>query len=956
MKGKTFLLISIMMSILFAGCSDFTVPKGVAVEASPKIEASTGSIDIDMSNLIDIGSILKSSLSSDKDSGILCYDYYSNAEDTDRQQKFLFYYPLMSQDLDIGKYLEDVDFDSGFNKAIEKNEFDIPEINGTENISPIDIPASDTDITAEDLSGTFKVIELGNPDPLTNDSIQGSGLENLVDTEAFNSINVNCSADVDSIKFRSGYIRVVFAPITDNGGPGTHPVTGEAYELNLTSLQFIGKNDAVITSAAGNFTLVDGETINLPLADKTIDMTEGHFSIKADVSMKGGYPGKSHYISVSAEFVDIEVAAVTKAGGIFEPVDIGGENGQTVDIGDAASSFESAVIGQGNITIDFRKDGVNPFAGIGGINLNIEVAQDGNQVIAPATYSFADGVIVMDLAGKTIINKNLVVKGSVYSADTLTLGEGAEIPSKISPVVTYGIQNFESVSVKLPDDLKTSYEIKTDVPAELKKWVSEITFPAGGCGIELTFDNNLPVDIETNVVSSAFNIDASKVFYQGEPATEVFSNAGAFSLKPSEIADGQFDVTVNIDFGSNYNPDTNTLTLYDIDAGASYSIEGNANVIMEFDSITVAPPAEEGGIAGSYPDEDSDPLDLSGLTSILGEGLALPQFETYLYVSSPSKENMSGADMTISLGAEYKKGEENVLLNLVNGENYTGELQSFPVEVVDPLVFNKDSEKFTGPLSMSSLKDTEGNSLALTGISKMINDGASDLRMNYAFSLEGFTLTKAQIEEAESTALSVSLVMIIPVGIDVVGVNAETGEKEAILDLSKLMSSDDEETPENEESGETEEGGNEGEEETVNDLFGRSEEDKDQFSEIGDYMKAISLRVLYDNDCGISGTLRITNDAVYEGRTFVKDITLKNGKGEWNLGLSEADCKYIMSAYPFDPKIQFVLFEDQKIYRDGKITLSLIGSISTEINKTFDFSSSGSDDSNEEEFIYGGEE
>ena len=92
MKGKTLLLISIMMSVLIAGCTDFSVPKGIAIEASPKIEASTGSIDIDMSNLIDIGSILKSSLSSDSESGILCYDYYKDAEDTDRQQKFLFYW------------------------------------------------------------------------------------------------------------------------------------------------------------------------------------------------------------------------------------------------------------------------------------------------------------------------------------------------------------------------------------------------------------------------------------------------------------------------------------------------------------------------------------------------------------------------------------------------------------------------------------------------------------------------------------------------------------------------------------------------------------------------------------------------------------------------------------------------------------------------------------------------
>ena len=104
MKGKTFLLISIMLSVLLAGCSDYSVPKGIAIEASPKIEASTGSIDIDMSGLIDIGSILKSSLSSDTDSGIACFDYYADDEDTDRQQKYLFYYPLMTQDLDIGKY------------------------------------------------------------------------------------------------------------------------------------------------------------------------------------------------------------------------------------------------------------------------------------------------------------------------------------------------------------------------------------------------------------------------------------------------------------------------------------------------------------------------------------------------------------------------------------------------------------------------------------------------------------------------------------------------------------------------------------------------------------------------------------------------------------------------------------------------------------------------------------
>ena len=119
-------------------------------------------------------------------------------------------------------------------------------------------------------------------------------------------------------------------------------------------------------------------------------------------------------------------------------------------------------------------------------------------------------------------------------------------------------------------------------------------------------------------------------------------------------------------------------------------------------------------------------------------------------------------------------------------------------------------------------------------------------------------------------------------------------------------------------------------------------------------MKAIALTVVYDNQSGISGTLRITNDTVFEGRTFTKDITLKNGKGEWKLGLSEADCRYIMNAYPFSPNIQFILTEDQKIYRDGKMSLCLIGSITAEINEKIDFADS--DDSNEEDHVYGGEE
>ena len=944
MKGKTFLLISIMLSVLLAGCSDFSVPKGIAIEASPKIEASTGSIDIDMSGLIDIGSILKSSLSSDTDSGIACFDYYADDEDTDRQQKYLFYYPLMTQDLDIGKYLDGVDFGSDLNKGIEKTEFNIPEINGEEILDAIDIPADSAEITSEGMNGVFTVKELGNEDPVTNENFKGSPYESQLDTETFNNIQITCTADVEKVKFRDGYINILFSAI-DN--PGSN------YELKLTGIKVLGKNDSVVARKNGfEEELVDGAEIKVPfIKDEAIDMTAGYFNIVADVSMSGGVFGRYHEITVTTDFVDLDVEQLIKNGGIFDPVSIGDEQGEVVSIGDAADSFETAVIDTGNITIDLRKDGKDPFEGITDICLDIDVTQQGNTVVPRSTYTFIDGVAVIDLKGKTILNKDLVVKGSVYSTDTVYLESGAEIPSKIYPKVNYDVQKFSSVSVKLPEDFNSTYVIETEVPEELKNWVSEITFPAGGCGIELSFDNKLTMDLTTNVVSSAFTISDTKVFPKGEITDRVFSNPGAFVLKPSELANGKFDVTVNIDFGSAYDSDTNILTLNDIDAGATYSIEGNANVIMEYDTIRIAPPENESGISGSFPEEGSDPLDLSGLTSILGEGLALPQFETYLYVSSPSKENMAGADMTISLGAEYKKGEENVKMDLINGEKYTGALTVYDVAVVDPLVFNKIADKFVGPLGKSSLQDEAGKDLALTGLSKMINDGASDLHMNYTFSLDGFTLTKSQIDNAESTELSVSLVMIIPVGIDVVGVD-EDGNKQAILDFSKLLSSDDEESSESEngENGENNEGG----EEAETDLFGRSADNPNSLSDIGDFMKAIALTVVYDNQSGISGTLRITNDTVFEGRTFTKDITLKNGKGEWKLGLSEADCRYIMNAYPFSPNIQFILTEDQKIYRDGKMSLCLIGSITAEINEKIDFADS--DDSNEEDHVYGGEE
>lgn len=932
----------IFVAILIS-CSNFTMPKKITIQADPEIHASFGKVE---ASLTDYFSVEKIQELVGEEESFKVYEY--RLDDNDDTLRFLAQmdFSMEIDGLDVEENLQELENKEPIIFGYEEDNitpsvlFSVPEIDKTINVDPISLELTD-EITSslKDLSSIqFEGVEPG----LIND-LENQNLPFLLEL---------CDDEFDTVTFGEGtyldigFNQVPFGTVTTaringiaifdaakfTGGIAIKDFTGNVDYTNLTS---ISMNDAIVYHSA-NSDLVNGTnlTTSLDLSNKTLPKD---ICLVLNVSFEGGDGNSSVTITTqNSKFSNISFKKVTGFN-TTAPVEVDFPAIEPIELADGLEDLKGAVIGSsesdGQISFEFNNlpQGVTTTTII-----SLNQADSEYKSVNYSGLNITDKTVTnnaISLAGQNLNTNNINLTGSIkIEAIDATI----DFTQELNVSAGVKIKKFDSVSLSdsvIPQDILTqnySYSL-----ADIAEYVNQINFEEVGLSLKLC--NGLPFDATMQVTSAFLNKSNEPYDFAGnqtdlpESPTKIVQK----DLTKDINKDTVFDLSININLPP---PTDGIITLQNITTGTDYKFYGQADLIIDWESVNFKIPDDYSGFAGSFPEEGSDPLDLSALTNILGDDITLSGIKPKLYISSDLLSNegpLAGAEIQAVMKASYTKDEVPKPKYLVGSAD-----NSEKVNIVDKPILNiNDNSLVKGTLPEASME--------LTGLEEVLTSGAPDIKLEYDFKLggsteegdllsDGITIKKESLDGLSQTSeINISLLIDLPI-IFAVKPN-EAGY--AAFDIISLMNETSESEEESNENSEENENTEDSESTEETDLFNRAEgEDIEGIDTVLEFIEKVSIDLQYQNNTGMALTL-VIQDSNARGEKLKKEVQLGKNSGTMNLTFDYEDAQYIKNTNPFYPDVLELRLPgdktkktEYKIRRDANISVILQGSVKTDID------------------------
>ena len=591
-----------LLLVLGVSCSMPTLPREIEIRGTPAYEVPAGSRGFDVTDLIDLDSILLAPL---RDT--FGEDAAVTGSVVDDVYTIGITQSLLS--VQIGDFFTEEINLQGMDTTIEPVDFTVPSINFdpivvNEDIEPIALPIDVTmpqvileDLLAEPVGGqsiTFAPEGDFPPIPITAAGFETVRFSNGV-LEAglrFDGLSDNVVVTVSEIAVVSG---------ADDG----YQLIANADQLSVQMTQL--SHEASVTFGLAG--------IELP----------AEFAFEMTLSFSGTEPGNPFNMILSPEFThDPRLDAASG-------VDFAGVTGGATEsvILDTPEEFFSATVGEGTITA--RLAIPDDWSGIT-IELNVELYRGVEDIpLQSASNTGASPEITLDLAGIEITGENLRVEWSYAvsgSQATFAFGEGPEVTGE----VTMSISRFSTLVVTA-DELDFGVHDGIVVDQELLDTVRHVTFSASALKLSLLngLPSNLTVEFSSSVLlgegvteSRSFAAESDTVIHE----TIELKNEIDFTLLPEVTdADGNTGPGIDIELSillDGYDSDTRRLTMPNVVPGTRYEFSGVVDLLLEIDQITVDA-ADQG---------DLDTMDLSMLDDLLPPGVEITGIVSSLAISS----------------------------------------------------------------------------------------------------------------------------------------------------------------------------------------------------------------------------------------------------------------------------------------------------------------------------------
>ena len=533
---------------------------------------------------------------------------------------------------------------------------------------------------------------------------------------------------------------------------------------------------------------------------------------------------------------------------------------------------------------------------------------DGKETVEFIPTGTDSNTYTADFGGKTISPGDLVFSGAVsldgsVSAGTKILDEGIGVTVEVAVNLNGG---FESATVDVPEGVELTKTVSYDLPEEVTKMVQEISFPEQGLGIVLDMDTSLPADNDFDVTMNAFGgIIAKKqhvtIGQDGNASQSLdFLNDSDAKITPDTTPTLSAELAIT---PPGYNSTDNTMTIKNVTPGKTYGLSGTVTVKADWDSITVS----SDKYTGVFPADGAEPVDLSGFTDKLPEGINLSGIEADLFVSSPLAENNNMAfSGTVTLSGTDAAGQP-VTASLVDSEG--GVPADLPIVDAVPLPA-KGAVAWNGQLpdSTTSVGD---------GVTSFLNRRPESFSLAYSLQADSVTINKIDIKNSGGkTSAKAELVITLPLKLGIDG--SGDGKDDDVLEIDVF-----------------EMAGIAGTE----DLFNRTEPSatNDTVNKLLDQLTNMTIDVAYNNKLGIEADARLVIIAAEDGTPELKrTFTLKKGAGTQPVTLNRDDIKRIMETYPFCPRVYVDLpAGDLTLQKDGGIDVSLAVTAVTDVDYTY---------------------
>lgn len=786
---KKFLLPATAVFLSFIFSCNFEAPEKVSVVTDATYSFTVGEFKKSLSEYMSVEKIQEYVSKSDSsDVKYAVYDYNppsNNVPNKKPMQKYLVDMTLAEIPVDVGAYLEKMDF-SDLNSKGEGislgQKIAIPNLSEKIETTTINFP----DISKKFENETIKIVD--NLPIAEVDVAPGSPLE--INT----TIN---NPDFKTATLYSGGI--VLNVVRTDGTPTPGFSTDFTFELLSEDGKLLSRADNV-DIASGSDIASGGKNILFDLGTKTITKK---LKLKIYGTVFGGTPSTVNNYTLNAKFAP--GTKFSKITGFTDEIGDSGDVEQYVTIS-TDETFVKCEIASGSLEIVSKKPD-------GWTGVTAKLSDSGSisgALELPATAKFdsvEDSTAFirkkMDLA-QSVFTKEHDSTGKIIFKDRISFScSNATLvfPNGEQPQVTLEtacrIQKASYVVLDLSSKADMlNFSKKTPFSGGMKDYVEEMTLV--NSGLEISYKNTLPKgndgdnEISMEIVSRLLKIndidDSRKIMLPQKSETFTSYSPEDEGILVSPKTDSlDFDVKLILPRDEGM-PD-NWAVLKNVDLDGEYEISVSAKPVFDWKSVRIKTP-EGSDIKGEEDTELSFDKLFSSMKDELGDesefidNIKFVELPLYLYFQKPNLTSLSGIDFTGNI-ALRTSGDPIDLL--ASGKR---------IEPKDIEIIKTDKDGVV--ISEFSKKDSSG----YADIASLFNKSKSEnLKLDYNVRLGGLDgtveITKAEYEKLKSenkdapVSIKVSARLVIPLALELKAPESAGNTKVNILKLAKKDSGED---------------------------------------------------------------------------------------------------------------------------------------------------------------------
>lgn len=901
---KSFVFLAAVPFIISCG---YEIPETISVKTNAEYNFIVGERKQSLSEYLSVETLKQSMNPEGSEFSFDIYDYYPKADRQSAErggyssQKFLADCSLYEIPIDIGEYLDQMNFSESLKDMSFEQTFDVPSLAVDSYKEPLKLPDLNEEIR--------KSADLGfNPIKIPH-GIKGSIPEESCPSQ---TINVR-SPEFEALTFYSGFLELTLEcqdiPIDK---------TDLTVCLNTADGTEITRTSGVNLNQKSN-------TIFLPLAGKTLYQT---MNMKVSgTSQDSGSPGSFSTYTVSARISDdAKISRATRLSMEIDPINVD----QRVIIG-TDDAFVECEIGDKSadeksvLSIETKlPDG---WSGITAVSK--EISLEGALTAENSEFDTASET------GNYLLNRSLPLKGKIYKkGDIQVVGnlnikltnatvvmQNGEIPS-IEISTTCDITKVNSMTVdlaKYESPIQTKIEESEPLPSEVTDVIEKMELLPSGMNVE--YFNTLPEgnDITFTVNSGFFGISNSTKAMNGgtseeKPGKMEFLGVEK-TVKPAETS--KIDFTAEMQFPG-ASAENSYVTLRNIEIGKSYTVSAKVTPVFEWESVTLKTDAT--AVNGNVDTGLNISEIFNSLTEELGDDsfmdrIALTRIPLYVYAVVPS---------------------------VVEDFEFTGTMEAvayddagIPIENAVTIAENKINPTFT-KLQLDSednsivigFGESDESSVKKVDIAALFNSrNAKNIKIEYDFNLGSKKQGEAKptveiskedldkLEGTDSVSIRLHARLVLPLELEILK-NGDSSDP-VTIDVMNLIDSD---VPDD-------------------DLFGRDEAtDIDDIKKYIDAIEYAGIRYKMDNKIlRYSATekdvkLVLTMKDESGSSVYSNEISLADSSNNWDsFKIETKDVERLLETYPVRSDIRIELPVGELIIpRETEIGLNLALSVKTD--------------------------